>query len=249
MFGSTTNLNQIKYRFVKIIFNNLSIFFIIFIIIIFNFINNITYNTMTTTVQQLFLKAFRAGREVQIKEHSGETVDGRLIWNELEQTTKKLKDMPFTKDGHILKYNMSLESIYREMNDIITHFGMDKSEFNPKSNHFFCQLMNLVDKKSNFEMKLNKIMQLGFNAGQLSIFLERKTLPVDRQDVITDFIQRNNMLELNTYVSAEKQEIINTIMNHPLNGGGGKYRSRRQNKRRPKSHRRFSHKKQNKSTI
>jgi hypothetical protein len=201
-----------------------------------------------TNVQQLFEKAFRAGREVQIKEHSGEAVDGRLIWNELEQTTNKLKDIPLTNDGHVLKYNMSLQPIYREMNDIITHFGMDKSEFNPKSNHFFCQLMNLVDKKSNFEMKLNKIMQLGFNAGQLSIFLERKTLPVDRQDVITDFIQRNNMLELNTYVSPEKQEIINTIINHQLNGGG-KYRSRRQNIRRPNSWRRFSQKRQKKSTY
>jgi hypothetical protein len=56
------------------------------------------------------------------------------------------------------------------MNDIIKVFGMNKSEFNTKCNHFFCQLMNLVDKKSNFEIKLNKIMKLGFYAGQLSVF-------------------------------------------------------------------------------
>jgi hypothetical protein len=56
------------------------------------------------------------------------------------------------------------------------------------------------------------------------------------------------MLELNTYVSPEKQEIINTIINHQLNGGG-KYRSRRQNIRRPNSWRRFSQKRQKKSTY
>ena len=63
-----------------------------------------------------------------------------------------------------------MKPIYQEMNDIIKVFGMNKSEFNTKCNHFFCQLMNLVDKKSNFEIKLNKIMKLGFYAGQLSVF-------------------------------------------------------------------------------
>ena len=125
------------------------------------------------TVQKLYEKAFHGGREVQIREQSGEEVDGRAIWNELEITTKGLKDITITHIGQILQYNTSLKPIYSEMKDIIIEFGMDKSEFNPKSNHFFCQLMNLVDKKSNFEIKLNKIMQLGFNAGQLSIFLER----------------------------------------------------------------------------
>ena len=126
------------------------------------------------------------------------------------------------------------------MNNIILRFGMDKSEFNPKSNHFFCQLMNLVDKKSNFEIKLNKIMQLGFNAGQLSVFLERNTLPVDRKDIITDFIERNNMIDLDTYVNTETQAIINSLY---LRVALNRKRSRsRKNKKRSKSHR-FSHKK------
>ena len=43
------------------------------------------------TVRQFYKKAFRSGREVQIKEHSGEEVDGRAIWNELENTTKELR--------------------------------------------------------------------------------------------------------------------------------------------------------------
>ena len=171
------------------------------------------------TVKELYTKAFYAGREVQIKEQSGEEVDGRAVWNELEITTKGLKDQTLTYRHEILNYNLSLIPIYSEMRNIIIEFGMDESEFNPKSNHFFCQLMNLVDKKSKFEIKLNKIMQLGFNAGQLSIFLERNTLPVDRSDIITEFIERNNMLDINTYVSLETQQIINSKYLHAFNGG------------------------------
>ena len=190
-----------------------------------------------TTVQKLYEKAFRSGREVQMKEQFGEEVDGRAIWNELESTTKGLKDQPLTNDGEVLQYNLSLKPIYQEMTDIIKVFGIDKSEFNPKSNHFFCQLMNLVDKKSNFEIKLNKIMQLGFNAGQLSIFLERNTLPSDRSDIISDFVERNNMLDLNTYVNAETQEIINSQYLREFNGGKRslKRRRSRQTKRRSKN--------------
>jgi hypothetical protein len=160
------------------------------------------------TVRQFYKKAFRSGREVQMKEQSGEEIDGRAIWNELESTTKELKDVVlFAGDGsHTLQYNSSLKPIYEEMKRIIVRFGMDTSEFDPKSNHFFCQLMNLVDKKSAFQIKLNKIMQLGFNAGQLSIFIEKNKLP----DTITHFILKNKMLDLDTYVDTEIQEIINS---------------------------------------
>ena len=191
-----------------------------------------------TTVQKLYQKSFHAGREVQMREQSGEEVDGRSIWNELEITTKGLKDQVLIHHEQILQYNTSLKPIYREMKDIIIEFGMDKSEFIPKSNHFFCQLMNLVDKKSNFEIKLNKIMQLGFNAGQLSVFLERKTLPVDRINIITEFIERNNMLDLDTYVNIETLQIINS--QYLLEFSGGKYklkknkRSLRKNRKRSK---------------
>ena len=164
------------------------------------------------TVRQFYKKAFRAGKDVQIREQSGEEIDGRTIWNELENATKELKDMVLlTLDSsRTLQYNESLKPIYEEMKRIIVRFGMDASEFDPKSNHFFCQLMNLVDKKSAFQIKLNKIMQLGFNAGQLSVFIERNKLPDDRRSNITEFILRNKMLDLDTYVDPETQEIINT---------------------------------------
>ena len=192
------------------------------------------------TVRQFYKKAFRSGRKVQIREQSGEEVDGRAIWNELETETKELKDVVLlTLDSsHILQYNESLKPIYEEMKRIIARFGMDISEFDPKSNHFFCQLMNLVDKKSAFQIKLNKIMQLGFNAGQLSVFIERNTLPDDRRRNIADFILTNKMLDLDTYAVPETQEIINSRYLHGFsarNLTSKRQRSRRRNKKKSKN--------------
>jgi hypothetical protein len=193
------------------------------------------------TVHQLYEKAFRAGKEVQIREQAGEEVDGRAIWNVLENKTKKLKDVVLSSaDGQILEYNSSLNPIYKEMNSIIVRFGMDTSEFNPKSNHFFCQLMNLVDKKSAFQIKLNKIMQLGFNAGQLSVFIENNALPVDRRDTIMEFILKNNMFQLDTYVSQEIQEIINSKYLRGFSGGKLTLKRQRSRRRNKKSYKRKS---------
>ena len=193
------------------------------------------------TVRQFYEKAFKAGKEVQIREQAGEEVDGRAIWNVLENETKKLKDVVLSSaDGQILEYNSSLKPIYEEMNSIIVRFGMDTSEFNPKSNHFFCQLMNLVDKKSAFQIKLNKIMQLGFNAGQLSVFIENNALPVDRRDTIVEFILKNNMFQLDTYVSQEIQEIINSKYLRGFSGGKLTLKRQRSRRRNKKSYKRKS---------
>jgi hypothetical protein len=193
------------------------------------------------TVRQFYEKSFRAGKTVQISEQAGEEVDGRAIWNVLENETKNLKDVVLSSaDGQILEYNSSLKPIYEEMNSIIVRFGMDTSEFNPKSNHFFCQLMNLVDKKSAFQIKLNKIMQLGFNAGQLSVFIENNTLPGDRRDTIMEFILKNNMFHLDTYVSQEIQEIINSKYLRGFSGGKLTLKRQRSRRRNKKSYKRKS---------
>jgi len=94
-------------------------------------------------------------------------------------------------------------------------------EMNPKSNHFFCQLKNLVVKKSNYNIQINRVMQLGYNAGQLSIFIERNTLPDDRKAEITQLVREYNMLDLNTYVSLQNQNIINSKFLGSLKMTGG----------------------------
>ena len=67
------------------------------------------------------------------------------------------------------------------------------------------QLKNLVDKKSNFQIELYRVLQLAYNAGQLSIFIERGDLPQD----IVDFFEEHNLRDLDTYISLENQQIIN----------------------------------------
>jgi hypothetical protein len=186
------------------------------------------------TTRELYEMSFRMGVDIQMKEHSGQTINGQAEWNKLEDKTGRLKNIVLLNDDISLKYNINLKPIYEMMKVYIEKFRMDgPNEFSPKSNHFFCQLMNLVDKKSNFEIKLNKIMQIGFNAGQLSVFIDRNTLPSDRIDEIKKFIQINNMFDLDTYVSSDVQDIINNkyLREFHLNGGYYKKKMSRSSKR------------------
>ncbi len=179
-----------------------------------------------TTLKELFYKAFRAGRDVQKRTHLHPdiVIDGKAVWSELEKEAITIteKNPEITKE--MFKYNESLNEIYDRMDVIIREFSMDTTEFNPISNHFFMQLQNLVKKKSNFNIQLNRVMQLGYNAGQLSVFLERNTLPADRLEVIRNFVKDHNMLNLDTYVSPEIQEIINKkYLTDKLDGGNNIY--------------------------
>ena len=173
-------------------------------------------------IKSLFDEAFEAGKNVQIKEHASENVDGKLVWNLLEAKTGDLKNKILINKSENIKYNQSLENIYCEMDKIIVKYKMNESEFLPISNHFFCQLKNLVKSKSNFNIQLNRVMQLGFNAGQLSVFIENKTLLEDRYNEISNFIKKYKMLELDTYVDIIKQSIINKL--HLVQVGGNSKR-------------------------
>ena len=164
----------------------------------------------TISVTKLwFLKGFNAGKTAQKLEHKHKTVDGKAIWGKIESEMVYLKDVNLTdEDGENLKYNSSLNELYEEMDIIINKFGMNLSEFCPKSNHFFTQLKNIVKAKSNFNIQLNRVAQLGFNAGQLSIFINKNTLCEDRQKLIVDLVEKYKMLDLDTYVSIETQSTI-----------------------------------------
>ena len=83
------------------------------------------------------------------------------------------------------------------------------------------QLKNLVDKKSNFQIKINRVLQIAYNIGQLSIFIEMEKLPQD----IVDFVEEHNLLDLDTYISLENQQIINEryLRDFNIDMKGGSY--------------------------
>jgi len=161
-------------------------------------------------INNLFQNAYKKGREVQEVEHSGKEIDGRAIWQELEKTVEKLNISE-------MKYNDSLEKVYKKIDKIDKQFNMSNNETNPKSNHFLLQLRNLVKKKSNFIIKINRILQLGFNAGQLSIYIEKNTLPIDRAKKIKKLFKKYKLDKLETYVDLQKQKQINEQINEQIN--------------------------------
>ncbi len=178
-----------------------------------------------TSVLELFNDGFKLGVSVQTREHNKEIVDGKKEWNQLEEKTGELKDKNLVgPNGSNIKYNDQLNQIYERMDQIISKFEMDKNEFNPKSNHFFCQLKNLVKAKSNFNVQLNRVMQLGFNAGQLSVYINKNTLLEDRRDEIKKFVEKYKMFDLETYINKDTQKIINEqYFKSELKGGSDKY--------------------------
>ena len=102
------------------------------------------------------------------------------------------------------------------MDDIDIKFNMSANENDPISNHYFLQLKNLVVKKSNFIIQINRILQIAFNVGQLSIFIENNKLDMDRRDEISRFIYMNDMLNVDTYVSIDKQKEIDKLLDDHL---------------------------------
>jgi hypothetical protein len=165
-------------------------------------------------LKKLFRNVYDTARDVQTKDQNKEEVDGRAIWNEIEASVKGI-------DIEGLEYREELKPIYEKMEVIIDKYKMRDSEMDPKSNHFFMQLKNLVDKKSNFQIKINRVLQIAYNIGQLSIFIEMEKLPQD----IVDFVEEHNLLDLDTYISLENQQIINEryLRDFNIDMKGGSY--------------------------
>ena len=144
-----------------------------------------------SNLKKLFRNVYDTARDVQ-----REKKNGREIWNEIQATVKHI-------DIKGLEYREELKQIYEKMEVIIDKYNMRASEMVPISNHFLMQLKNLVDAKSNFHIELYRVLQIAYNIGQLSIFIERDKLPRD----IVEFVKEHNLFDLDTYISLENQQI------------------------------------------
>lgn len=155
-----------------------------------------------TNIEIWWEYVFKLGQHVQNIENQPEDneIDGRAIWGGVE-----CQVISTNIEG--LRYNESLLPIYEHMDKICESHKMTEGdrEFNPKYHHFYMQLKNLVVKKSNWEIKLNRLLQLAYNAGQLSKLIELGKIPEDIKKCFED----HNLHLLDTYVSKENQTIIN----------------------------------------
>jgi hypothetical protein len=164
---------------------------------------------MDSKIKYLFDETYKIAERVQKidQSESEKKIDGRAIWGKIEE---KVKDIKIEN----LEYNENLNPIYEEMNKIMEKYDMHNNEMNPKLNHFFMQLKNLVVTKSNFKIYLNRVLQLAYNAGQLSVFLENIENFADKEKLneINKIVMKHKLNILNTYVSNENQNKINKIL-------------------------------------
>jgi hypothetical protein len=149
-------------------------------------------------IQKLYNSIYDIARKVQITQ-----VNGKEIWGKIESMIQ-----PIVMEQHIL-YNNTLKNIYENMDNIKDYEKIKNNEYNPISNHFFLQLRNLVETKSKFVIFLYRVGQIAYNAGQLSIFIENDNINKD----IKDFVIKNNMLDINTYITEDIQNEISMILN------------------------------------
>lgn len=162
-------------------------------------------------IQSLFMQTFEKGVDSQTREQLGENVDGKKNWQEIEKNVEHIQ-LPKMEYNHEI-----LDVLYDEMDKIDKKYVMSQNEYNPKSNHFFLQLKNLVVSKSNFIVKVNRVLQLAFNAGQLSVFVAKKMVEKD----VIDLVKKYNMFDIHTYLSETNIKEINKILGQK--GGGDLY--------------------------
>ena len=157
-------------------------------------------------IKRLYDLVYNISRNIQIRILRGEEIDGKSIWQNIE---KKVIHIIIKEE---IEYNNSLKDLYERMDKLIIKYDLANNEYNPISNHYFLQLKNLVKTKSNFIIQINRILQIAFNAGNLSIFLENNRL----NDEIIHFVLENNMLQLDTYVSIDSQYNIDKLISDDL---------------------------------
>ena len=165
--------------------------------------------------QETFKKAVKVQEETQDPKRVGPAPNGKDVWKTIEAPVENIElpeDMEYRHD--------KLDTIYKEMDEIDKKYDMSSHENDPIYNHFFLQLKNLVVKKSNFVVKVNRILQLAFNAGQLSVFIKNKKLPQEMLSEISTLIEKYNMNDIETYLSPADIEKINKILNKKSMTGG-----------------------------
>ena len=169
-----------------------------------------------TKICQCFMEKFQLEAYYEAKKLAIEEADAldrkseavaNFVFPALDESRKKLIGL-YGREG-LNKLKNQLKNNYEKINNIKYNEKIKNNEYNPISVHFFLQLRNLVETKSKFVIFLYRVGQIAYNAGQLSIFIEIDNINKD----IKDFVIKNNMLDINTYITEDIQNEISMILN------------------------------------
>jgi len=159
-------------------------------------------------INKLFELTFDLARYIQEFEHNGISMNDKLIFKEIKKN--------FTKEPiNDLKYNESLNDIYTKMNDLIKEHSIKDIDNKPSINKFFLQLKKIIVKKSNYTVRVNKILQIAYNSGRLKTLIDLDMVP----EYIKDFYEDNDMDNLKTYLNEDKIDEVNEYLKSIKKGG------------------------------
>lgn len=153
---------------------------------------------MINKIQALFDAIKQLAILIQFKEQNGFIVDGRGLWGQIEELTQKIDQSFGTYTS------LELEEFCKKVKSVDEKFHLSIDEMNPKSNHFLLQLCNIPYKKSKGDIYLNRVLQLGLNAGQLFVFYKMGNLNQEIKEVIND-----NIFDIDFYLNTIQITAIN----------------------------------------
>lgn len=131
--------------------------------------------------------------------------NGQKMWQAIKPLLEQFDSSKYPKWNTIILPNGEYYNLIGDKVLSLTEYsinGKGKKKL-VEHNHFIIQLFRIPQKE---KPTLKKIIQLAFNAGQLSVFLKSKTFePIDEYDIIN----KNNIVE--TYTKYEIYKLNNFI--------------------------------------
>ena len=180
-----------------------------------------------TTIKSLFDKIISLAYNVQSNEQDPNITNkpnGRSIWGSIEKVSGK--DILLDDNNEKMEFDgkkldgKKLDDVYADIKEDVCKITKD-NEMNPKSNHFFAQLKNLVVEKAKYKLHINRLLQLAYNIGQLKVFIDNskndKPNPEYLNPKIFEHVQKYNLFDIDLYISPKTQEIINKKYSHKIN--------------------------------
>jgi hypothetical protein len=152
---------------------------------------------ISTKIKEDFNKAVETGENVR----ADPNINGRDVWQKMEVEYLKNKKTFNIKKSY-LDFIENDSGFYSELKsdykDGIIKIGDQTIDFSLPG-HFLIQLIRLPVLAEGGVLTYNKLMQIGFNIGQLKTAL--KTEYRDNE-AVQDYVKKNNLLEMETYVSS-----------------------------------------------
>ncbi len=143
---------------------------------------------MNSNIKFWYDYTFKIAEFIELSRINNEKIDEQSIWKNIEQ------DM----------IGINIENLYYKSQLLSI---LKKTNFDKNYSSFVKKIEKLLNKNYNLKITMIGILKIAYFAGKISILIKMNKL----SEEIKKFIETNNILDLDTYISKEDQEKINKL--------------------------------------